>query len=107
MDYIALGKRIRMERAACKLTQARLAKEVHLSVSFLGHVERGTRKASLETIVAISNALQASLEYLLSDSLVEVPHPGIYDSLNARQRRVLREIVQHIGKDLDKWAEEP
>lgn len=106
MDYVALGRRIRNERVARKWTQARLADKIKLSVSFLGHIERGSRKASLETIVAIANAMQVSLEYLLSDSLVEVPHPGTYDPLNPRQRRVLREIVQHIGKDLDKWAED-
>ncbi len=106
MDYVALGRRIRNERVARKWTQARLAGEIKLSVSFLGHIERGSRKASLETIVAIANAMEVSLEYLLCDSLVEVPHPGAYDPLNPRQRQVLREIVQHIGKDLDKWAEE-
>lgn len=104
MNYVALGKRIRTERMAKKWTQARLAKEIGLSVSFLGHVERGSRKASLETLVGISNTLQVSLEYLLSDSLITHPQTDLYDSLTPRQRKALREIVQQIGKDLDDWA---
>ena len=38
---------------------------VDVSTSFIGHVERGTRKASLETIVNIGACLQASMDHLL------------------------------------------
>ena len=106
MDYVALGKRIRTERTVHKWTQARLAQEVNLSVSFLGHVERGTRKASMETVVAIANAMQVPLESLLSDSLLPLPQTTPYDPLNSRQRKALRQIVRHLRDDLDMWDEE-
>ena len=106
MDYVALGKRIRMERAARKWTQATLAKEVKLSVSFLGHVERGSRKASMETVVAIANALQVSLEALLADSLAPLPQTTPYDPLSLRQRKALRQIVQHMSAESESWVEE-
>jgi len=105
MDYVALGKRIRTERSARKWTQATLANAVNLSVSFLGHVERGTRKASMETVVAIANVLKVPLELLLSDSLVALPQTTPYGPLNARQRQALHHIVQQIGADLENWAE--
>ena len=105
MDYVALGKRIRAERAARKWTQATLANEVNLSVSFLGHVERGTRKASMETVVALANTLQVSLESLLTDSLLPLPQTTPYDPLNLRQRKALRQIVQHLSADLEDWAD--
>jgi len=106
MDYVELGKRIRVERVVRRWTQARLANEVNLSVSFLGHVERGTRKASMETVVSIANALQVSLESLLADSLAPVPQVTPYDPLNPRQRKALRQIVQLLSADLENWAEE-
>ena len=110
MDYVALGKRIRQERTARKWTQARLAREVHLSISFLGHVERGTRKASLETVVAIANALQVSLESLLAASLLQLPKPAPttpYNPFNPRQQNMLRQLAQHLDNDfLDQWNEE-
>ncbi|MCL2810907.1 MAG: helix-turn-helix domain-containing protein [Clostridia bacterium] len=105
MDYVELGKRIRVERTMRKWTQARLANEVSLSVSFLGHVERGTRKASMETVVGIANALQVSLESLLADSLLPLPQTTPYDPLNLRQRKALRQIVEHLSADLDNWAD--
>jgi len=69
MDYKALGNRINKLRKQQKLTQEQFAEQVGISASFMGHVERGTRVASLETLVAICNALNVSPDYLLCDSL--------------------------------------
>lgn len=52
------------------LTQEQLAVKIGVSVSFIGHIERGSRTTSLETLVAICNTLEVSPEYLLYDSLV-------------------------------------
>lgn len=69
MDYEKLGKRIRTYRKHAHLTQEQLSELAGISLSFLGHIERGSRKASLETIVSICNSLNVSPQYLLQDSL--------------------------------------
>ena len=69
MDYKDLGNRVRTVRRQQSLTQEQLAEKVGISASFLGHIERGTRVASLETLVAICNTLNVTPEYLLSASL--------------------------------------
>lgn len=69
MDYLALGTRIRMARRAQSTTQSALADTVGIAVSFLGHIEHGRRKASLETLIKIANALETSVDLLLQDSL--------------------------------------
>ena len=53
MDYFALGKRIRKRRVEQGMTQEQLARQVGVTTSFIGHLERGSRKASLETLVAL------------------------------------------------------
>lgn len=70
MDYTALGARIKKLRLHKRMTQEQLAEQAGISSAFMGHIERGTRIGSLETLVAICNALEASPEYLLCDSLV-------------------------------------
>ena len=90
MLYKGLGKRIKQQRILAKMTQEKLAEKVGISLSFLGHIERGTRKASLDTLVKISNALEVSPDLLLQDSLTD-------DRLNlqgvpAPQQRMLQEI---------------
>ena len=46
-----------------------LAEKCNLSVSFLGHIERGSRKMSLETLVTVCEVLNLSADYLLQDEL--------------------------------------
>lgn len=65
MDYVALGKRIRDRRHALKLNMRQLAEMADISDSFLGHIERGSRVASLETFMNLCYALKASPNELL------------------------------------------
>lgn len=102
MDYVSLGQRIRKQRRARHWTQADLAQEVDISMSFLGHIERGTRKASLETIVSICNALNVSPGYLLENSLSISPR-GETDP--AKGRYAVREAAQRLYDNLDEWLE--
>ncbi len=69
MDYVKLGERIRKQRILNQLTQEQLAESAGISTSFVGHIERGEKKASIETIVALCNALEVSPAVLLQDSL--------------------------------------
>ena len=69
IDYTAMGGRIRSARQEAGLSQSELAERCSISVSFLGHIERGTRKMSLETLVAICDILGLSADYLLQDEL--------------------------------------
>lgn len=68
INYKEVGSRIRYRRTGMLLTQAQLAEMVGCSVQFLGHIERGTRKMSIETLVAISEALNLSTDYILKDN---------------------------------------
>ena len=69
MNYEDLGRRIRECRKRKKMTQEELAEKTNISASFLGHIERGTRVASVETLVALCNALSVKADYLLAASL--------------------------------------
>lgn len=69
VNYEALGKRIRYRRSTLRLTQAEVASAINISLAFYGNIERGTRIPSLDTLVAIANALQIGLDFLLGDSL--------------------------------------
>ena len=69
----------------------------------MGHIERGTRVANLETFVAICNALNVSPDYLLYDSL-EPQARTSPDNVNghavAQLRKYLQcalEIIEQLG----------
>ena len=70
MDYIALGRRIKEERLKLNMTQERLAEEVNLSTSYIGQIERGERKLTLDSLINITNCLGVTVDYLLQESII-------------------------------------
>lgn len=72
MDYSLLGKRIRDERLLLRLTLEKLAERTDKSINFIGQIERGEGKPSLETMVDIANALGTTVDSLLQDNVKAV-----------------------------------
>lgn len=104
MDYAKLGMRVRQQRVLNRLTQEQLAEKTGVSCSFIGHIERGEKKASVETVVALCNALDISPSVLLQDSLTDAV---IRSQLSFNQEnqdlmdnlmRVVREHAQKAGE---------
>lgn len=106
MDYIDLGQKIRRQRTQLNWTQEALAERIGVSTSFVGHIERGTRKASLETLVSVANVLNVSLDYLLANSLQNTIIGPIPQSLSRKQRTALQEILSTIQDNLSVWSKD-
>ncbi|MEY8319183.1 helix-turn-helix transcriptional regulator [Oscillospiraceae bacterium 50-58] len=66
MDYKKIGKRIRNLRQQQGYTQEALAEAVDRSVPYVSHIERASKKASLETISRIASALNVTVDFLLT-----------------------------------------
>lgn len=69
VDYKRLGERIAQTRKSQKLSQEKLAELADITATNLSHIERGKIKTSIETLVAIANALNVTSNDLLCDSL--------------------------------------
>lgn len=65
MNYAVMGQRIKARRKEMHITQAQLATLAGISPAFMGHIERGSRIASLETLYGLCMALNVSSDYLL------------------------------------------
>ena len=105
MDYVDMGKRVRKQRQLIGLTQQELAERIGVNTSFVGHVERGTRKASLETLVALSNALGVGVDYLLAGSLQSSPdEENPSGAMDPNRRLVIREILSTLQEHLSDWS---
>ena len=65
LDYGKMGMRIRQVRKAKGWSQDELAKKCGISMSFLGHIERGSRIMSMETFANICTALDSGADELL------------------------------------------
>ena len=102
VDYRSIGGRIKQRRRAAGMTQEQLAEKVGISASFLGHIERGTRVASLETLVAICNTLNVTPEYLLSASLHTFDQ-RMPEGLSEHDRAKLSEFLRLAQDTVRNW----
>jgi len=107
MDTV--GKNIRKYRMAQHLRQEDLAEKAELSANFIGMVERGEKMPSLETFVAIADALDVSADVLLADvlhkgyqvktSLLAEKLEDVSPEERARIYDVLEVLLHHAKKE--------
>ena len=88
IDYKSIGKRIKIARIKKDITQDKLSEEVGISPSHLSNIETGSTRLSLQTMVNLANALDVSIDALLSDSII---HAGA----------VFRDEIQETLEDCD------
>lgn len=108
MDYSALGKRIRAERQKNKLTQAELAEKINVTTAFIGQIERGERKFSLETLIEITSALNVSADYILRDSMIYNNNSAMSELMSLLENQdiskmhlaidIIKSVFEHIDK---------
>ncbi len=65
VDYNLIGKRIANARKERGLTQGKLAEKADISNTYLSHIETNRSIPSLETLVAICDALDITPNHLL------------------------------------------
>ena len=77
INYRIIGERIQYYRTLKGISQESLAESAAISRVFLSNLERGEKGASLETLVAIVNALRISADDILADNL-KGGRPSVY-----------------------------
>jgi transcriptional regulator with XRE-family HTH domain len=106
IDYKELGKRIRAERRKQDLTQEEMA---DISDSFMGHIERGGRTLSIETLAKLANALNLSIEYIICGEFNYQPGmlpAEIHEALSRMsggQRKVFLNMMKTLAAHSDMW----
>ena len=86
VDYIAIGQRIRQERISQQMSQFTLAELTDMSPANLSHIEHGSTKLSLPSVIALANALDVTVDALLHDNL------GTLKSNNENLERLFLEL---------------
>lgn len=66
LDYQAIGSRLHEARQAKNITQQELAQLVGVSTSYIGHLERGIKRGSLDAMAYICQELDISMDFLLT-----------------------------------------
>ena len=105
IDYKDFGNRVRILRRKRSLTQESLAEQVGISASFMGHIERGTRIASLETLVALCNVLRTTPQSLLVASLNDDLEDFLPEDFTPELRSKLSTFLRMAQDAVENWPE--
>jgi len=106
MDYILLGQRIRAARQAAGLSQEKLAEMVGLTSQHISHTEVASTKISLPALVKIANALNTSVDKLLSDNVQDSkPHlledfQVLLDDCDGDELYIILQAAESIKKSI-------
>jgi transcriptional regulator with XRE-family HTH domain len=99
IDYEKLGLRIKALRTDRNLTQDNLAQAVDCNVSHISNIENNHTKISLNVLLAIANALDTTIDYLLSEqyentslALDNAILKALQDCDNQKKEKILKMI---------------
>lgn len=107
IDYALIGNKIKQKRKEMGYSQEELAEMCEISVSYVGHIERGSKKMSIPIAVSIAHALQLSLDYLFLDAADT--EENILLSVNSllkqgdkKQAEALLKAIKILSENIDK-----
>lgn len=102
IDYIALGRRIKIERKKLKITQAELSEKIDKCNEYISKIENGKVKPSLEVLASICVELNADIGYILSGTIYKSPTYLKIDVLeklkecSPEQKKLISELADKV-----------
>lgn len=81
-EIIASGKRIKSIRNARNITQEKLAELSDLTLAHISNIENGHSKMSIDSLIAISNALSVSTDAILFGEITYDKEPYYKEFVN-------------------------
>ena len=87
-DHYAVGERIQKQRQSLGMSQEELAERIDRAPKYYSDIERGICGMSIETMLALSEHLHMSLDYMMygikpesSEKIVPVERTGLHQLL--------------------------
>lgn len=103
--YKNLGKKVRSWRAKYGWTQEELGYRAGLHPSFVGQIERGTKKISLVTLQKLAKALKLNAGDLLNEkpitynrSAIENKIAGAVNEQSLDRKKFIWEIIKNLTR---------
>lgn len=96
LNHKDIGIRIRLERDKLGLSREKFAEITELSPFYIGQLERGERKMSIDTLANISNSLNVSVDYLLYGYTYYMENVFISDALDDIYKKSVNDELKEL-----------
>lgn len=103
LNYIKIGKRIKIKRKELNLTQEKLSEIIDVSPSYISEIERGSSICSLATITNIALTLNTSLDYLvlgITANNADETFKEILQSIPTKNKKLYINLCENIANTL-------
>ncbi len=105
IDYVAIGRKIKMYRKQCNKTQSDLAEDLNVSSKYISAIERGVAKVSLIRLDEIAYLLNIQIVDLLSDSDMNTSSYGdtelteLTKNWTPKQTSILIDVITTLNRN--------
>ena len=103
LNYVEIGKRIKIKRKETNLTQEKLSEIIDVSPSYISEIERGASICSLATISNISTVLKTSLDYLvfgITENNSSQTFTEVLKSVPEKNHKLFIDLCENISNSL-------
>jgi Predicted transcriptional regulators len=106
LNFEIIGRRVKESRLQKRMSQADLAEQIDMSVTYISHIETTKKHASLESLVRIANVLGVTVDYLLNGNQIndsveyQVDLVQLIEGCTSYERRIIYEIASAAKKSL-------
>jgi transcriptional regulator with XRE-family HTH domain len=104
--YRKVGVQVRARREQLGWTQEELGEASGLHPSFIGQIERGVKKTSLQTLALLAGALGISLGALLDEAPCSLSQNwetrigALLRDKSSHQKEILYSTLRHLSREL-------
>ena len=98
VNYVKIGNRIRIEREKFDMTREKLSEILNISPYFLGQIERGERKMSINTLINLSECLHISIDYLFFEQVNNNTNTNVLYSLISKCSEKEVKVIEGLIK---------
>lgn len=106
LNFIIIGRRVKEFRLQKRMSQADLAEQVNMSVSYLSRIETAKKRVSLESLVRIADVLGVTVDNLLTGNQsndqaeYQTDLARLIEDCTSYEKRVIYEIALATKKSL-------
>lgn len=106
VNFKLIGLRVKESRLQKRMSQAELAERTDMSVSYISHIETAKKRASLESLVRIANALEFTVDHMLNGNQTSDPAEyrievvRLLADCTSYEKRVIYEVASTVKKSL-------
>lgn len=96
LNHKKIGSRIRFEREKLGLSREKFAEIIGLSPFYIGQIERGDRKMSIDTLANIAGLLNVSIDYILYGYIFYMENISILETFDDIYKEEIDEELKEL-----------